>query len=76
MDRASVFTIDTGLPKDDSQPDDQPGEIQKAFRAFILEFRIDNTFIYRLVSLLVQLLCLFVGGYLFWSGVGNVQNHH
>lgn len=47
MDRASVFTIDTGLPKDDSQPDDQPGEIQKAFRSFILEFRLDNNFIYR-----------------------------
>ncbi|RPB03626.1 MCM-domain-containing protein [Choiromyces venosus 120613-1] len=47
MDRASVFTIDTGLPKDDSQPDDQPGEVQRAFRSFILEFRLDNNFIYR-----------------------------
>ncbi|KAL7274965.1 minichromosome maintenance protein 5 [Rhizina undulata] len=47
MDRASVFTIDTGLPKDNSQPDDQPGEIQKAFRSFVLEFRLDNNFIYR-----------------------------
>jgi len=47
MDRAQVFTVDTGLPRDDNQADDQPGEILKQFRSFILEFRLDNNFIYR-----------------------------
>ena len=47
MDRAQIYTVDTGLPKDDNQADDQPGEILKAFRSFVLEFRLDNNFIYR-----------------------------
>jgi len=55
MDRSSVFTIDTGLPKDDSQPDDQPGEVQRAFRSFVLEFRLDNNFIYRWVYIIQTL---------------------
>jgi hypothetical protein len=49
MDRAQIFTVDSGLPKDDNQADDQPGEILKAFRSFVLEFRLDNNFIYRYV---------------------------
>lgn len=47
MDRAQVYTVDTGLPRDDNQAEDQPGEILKAFRSFVLEFRLDNSFIYR-----------------------------
>ena len=40
------------LPKDDNQADDQPGDVLKAFRSFILEFRLDNNFIYRWVVVL------------------------
>ncbi|KAI5816898.1 MCM2/3/5 family-domain-containing protein [Pyronema omphalodes] len=47
MDRAQVYTVDNLLPRDDNQADDQPGEVLKAFRSFILEFRLDNNFIYR-----------------------------
>ncbi|KAI5854334.1 MCM2/3/5 family-domain-containing protein [Tricharina praecox] len=47
MDRSQIYTVDSGLPKDDNQADDQPGEILKAFRSFVLEFRLDNNFIYR-----------------------------
>ena len=52
MDRAQTYTVDSLLPKDDNQADDQPGDVLKAFRSFILEFRLDNNFIYRWVVVL------------------------
>ena len=47
MDRPNIYTVDNVLTRDDGQADEQPAEILKAFRSFILEFRLDNNFIYR-----------------------------
>ncbi|KAI5780905.1 MCM2/3/5 family-domain-containing protein [Geopyxis carbonaria] len=47
MDRPQVYTIDNVLPRDDSQAEDQPSETLKLFRSFILEFRLENNFVYR-----------------------------
>lgn len=58
MDRAQVYTVDNLLPRDDNQADDQPGEVLKAFRSFILEFRLDNNFIYRYVAFCTYFLQL------------------
>jgi hypothetical protein len=65
MDRAQIYTVDSLLPKDDNQADDQPGEILKAFRSFVLEFRLDNNFIYRYVHL-SQSSYLFSAQLKFW----------
>lgn len=47
MDRQSVYSISV-LPSDPDAVEDSRGQIQAQLRDFILEFRLDNAFIYRL----------------------------
>lgn len=46
MDRQSVYSISV-LPSDPDAVEDSRGQIQAQLRDFILEFRLDNAFIYR-----------------------------
>ncbi|KAL9582199.1 MAG: hypothetical protein Q9212_003434 [Teloschistes hypoglaucus] len=46
MDRQSVFSLSV-LPPDPDAVDDSRSQIQAQLRNFILEFRLDNAFIYR-----------------------------
>ncbi|KAI9857034.1 MAG: minichromosome maintenance protein 5 [Trichoglossum hirsutum] len=46
MDRQSVYSLSV-FPPDYSETDNLRGEIQRQLRDFILEFRLDNAFIYR-----------------------------
>lgn len=47
MDTRSVYTIGTYYPDELYHGPDTRGQTQKALMNFILEFHIDNTFIYR-----------------------------
>ncbi len=47
MDTRSVYTIGTYYPDESHHGPDTRGQTQKALMNFILEFHIDNTFIYR-----------------------------
>ncbi|KAL8898805.1 MAG: hypothetical protein Q9207_006518 [Kuettlingeria erythrocarpa] len=47
MDRQSVYAISV-LPSDPDAAEDSRGQIQAQLRDFILEFRLDNAFIYSL----------------------------
>jgi hypothetical protein len=48
MDRESIYTLSIGLaPSTVGDDSKAPSEIQKQLIQFILEFRIDNQFIYR-----------------------------
>ena len=47
MDARSVYTVSVLPPDDDLTRPDARGVIQKALVDFILDFHIDNTFIYR-----------------------------
>lgn len=47
MDRAQVWSVDNILPGEHNQADEQPSEIEKSFRNFINQFRLDNDFVYR-----------------------------
>jgi len=49
MDRQSVFSLSV-LPPDPDANEDSRTQIQSRLRDFILEFRLDNAFIYRLVA--------------------------
>ncbi len=46
MDRQSVFSLSV-LPPDQDASEDSRTHIQSQLRAFILEFRLDNAFVYR-----------------------------
>ena len=46
MDRQSVFSLSV-LPPDPDAIEDSRTQIQAQLRNFILEFRLDNAFIYR-----------------------------
>ncbi|KAH0547789.1 minichromosome maintenance protein 5 [Glutinoglossum americanum] len=46
MDRQSVYSLSV-FPPDYGETDNLRGEIQRQLRDFILEFRLDNAFIYR-----------------------------
>lgn len=46
MDRQSVYSLSVLAP---DQQDDSRGQIQSLLEQFILQFRLDNVFIYRLV---------------------------
>ena len=48
MDRQSVFSLSV-LPPDPDASEDSRTHIQSQLRAFILEFRLDNAFVYRWV---------------------------
>lgn len=47
MDRRSVYTVSVLPPDADYRGPDVRSEIQQALVDFILEFRIDNVFVYR-----------------------------
>jgi len=46
MDKQSVYSLSV-FPPDYGETDNLRGEIQRQLRDFILEFRLDNAFIYR-----------------------------
>ncbi|MCJ1310381.1 minichromosome maintenance protein 5 [Agyrium rufum] len=46
MDRQSVYTLSV-LPHDEEAYENSKGKIQDQLRSFILEFRLDNAYIYR-----------------------------
>lgn len=48
MDRQSVYSLSV-LPPDYDNNEDTRGQIQSQLEQFILQFRLDNAFIYRLV---------------------------
>ena len=49
MDRQSVFSLSV-LPPDVDATQNSRSQIQSQLREFILEFRLDNAFIYRFAS--------------------------
>ena len=51
MDRQSVYSLSVLAPDPDASEDSR-SQIQEQLREFILEFRLDNAFIYRLVLML------------------------
>ncbi len=48
MDRQSVFSLSVLAP-DVDESENSRNQIKDRFREFILDFRLDNAFIYRLV---------------------------
>jgi DNA replication licensing factor MCM5 len=46
MDRASVYSLSV-LPPDYENNDDTRGQVQAQLEQFILQFRLDNSFVYR-----------------------------
>jgi len=48
MDRQSVYSLSV-LPPDPDASENSRSQIQALLREFILEFRLDNAFIYRYV---------------------------
>lgn len=46
MDRQSVYSLSVLAPDPDAN-EDSPTQIKGQLRDFILEFRLDNTFLYR-----------------------------
>jgi len=50
MDVRSVYSLSV-LPPDYDSNDDTRGQIQAQLEQFILQYRLDNAFIYRLISL-------------------------
>lgn len=46
MDRQSVFSLSV-LPPEYGDNEDTRGQVQSQLEQFILQFRIDNAFIYR-----------------------------
>ena len=49
MDRQSVYSLSV-LPPDPDASENSRSQIQALLREFILEFRLDNAFIYRYVA--------------------------
>ena len=47
MDRQSVYSLSVLPPDQDEVNEDSRSHIQARLRDFILEFRLDNAFIYR-----------------------------
>jgi DNA replication licensing factor MCM5 len=48
MDRQSVYSLSV-LPPDYENNDDTRGQVQVQLEQFILQFRLDNAFVYRYV---------------------------
>ena len=49
MDRQSVFSLSVLAPQDND--DDSRKQVRRQLESFILEFRLDNAFVYRLMEL-------------------------
>jgi DNA replication licensing factor MCM5 len=49
MDRQSVYSLSV-LPPDYDTNDDTRGQVQAQLEQFILQFRLDNAFVYRQVQ--------------------------
>ena len=56
MDQQSVYSLNV-LPADPDASEDSRTQIQSHLRDFILEFRLDNAFIYRCVEGIRPELC-------------------
>lgn len=56
MDRQSVFSLSV-LPPEYGDNEDTRGQVQSQLEQFILQFRIDNAFIYRYETFTLLLLC-------------------
>ena len=50
MDRQSVYSLSVLPPEYDNPNEDTRGQVQSQLEQFILQFRLDNAFIYRLVQ--------------------------
>jgi hypothetical protein len=50
MDRQSVYSLSVLPPEYDNPNEDTRGQVQSQLEQFILQFRLDNAFIYRSVS--------------------------
>jgi DNA replication licensing factor MCM5 len=50
MDRQSVYSLSVLPPEYDNPNEDTRGQIQSQLEQFILQFRLENAFIYRSVT--------------------------